>query len=324
MADNKSQRIWPDYTKSSFNVLLDFLDHASSARAVGDLYNMDDVLRIIGSFRLGPDAPRVSELLQQRRECWSKTAARRSVKIASSTRNPHRLHIEVQSHCQISRSLTGTLVAPLSEAEARMELQKLEPGKYSPWCYGVDDAFQSAIKESPRTAALIYSREKVAALVDVKAEGGDWLLFFGPNGPRDAGLQTPIAGLLVRSTAQLDQYRIIGQAIYNPRFSPCGPCRNREQCICVLKDEADVKDDRKLRVMDSSPAFENPKWTVHLTPEDLLAFVAADLRFQLPLKEENGRAPVMELYVAPEESLKRLKTSATTSDTQSYATCRHL
>lgn len=61
-------------------------------------------------------------------------------------------------------------------------------------------------------------------------------------------------------------------------------------------------------------------WTVHFSPEDLLLFITQDLSFHDRPREEDTAA-MMDLYVRPEDSARRLRTRITSSPFSSYATC---
>jgi hypothetical protein len=121
LADTASvETIRPDYTKSVTEVLLQLIEHRAARD--GEIAKLPwgdalwDAYEIIAGFGLGPDAPDVAAMLQQRRTSYctnksSPTLVHRDP--IWEPRKTSRIVLEADSYCKVSQNEAGQYIVPL-------------------------------------------------------------------------------------------------------------------------------------------------------------------------------------------------------------------
>lgn len=287
-----SGEIRPDYTKTALQVLLQLLDQ--QVRDVKHEYNqrfaMTETSNIIGGFHLGTLAVEMADLLRSR-EATHAASSPQSQEVVFDHQSQRRIILEAKWSCAVWEDEAGNMVTSLlreSTPDTRIR--------------GHD--FQYVQQQTEGTAVKIHNPlGKVVALADKNVKAGDRFLFFSNEGPSaypSYGLCPPFAGLVVR-WMEPDIHIIVGQVVIDYGIRPC-----ESPCSCVA-------DTGKRR-----HGFEPEDWWVYMSPEDLLLFVAQDMRSEVS-SPRHAVGPAMELTVRREETAKRLITSVTTDAVSSYA-----
>jgi hypothetical protein len=339
--DAASRAIRPDYTKSDTSVLLQLLEAHASA------INMETAFNIAAAFCLGPYDSEIAAMLHQRRKisCHDKMSAslvcnNPDLIIPSSSRISVRAH----SYCKVWQDAAGTLVAPLVKVAGTK--------RHS----GHD--FQIDLETTNAGVSIHAPSGTVLAVADMTTQRGDVLLFFSDDDPDDP-LQTPLAGLVIRPNEGNTQ-TIVGQFVFEFGVRPCagigglqfrddGPYRDEDiaqdfRCECLDPGPLGFESWKWLRMhgLDSQDSPESSvvvlfsetikwdtyhngrdqKWSVYMSPEDLLLFVAQDLKVEEGSLERNS-VPSISNSMHPEETVRRLATDVTSDGFSSYAVCEH-
>lgn len=159
------------------------------------------------------------------------------------------------------------------------------------------------------------------AFADTRIEPGDTLLFFDKDegsGPGLAVAGMHIAGLIVR-TVKDTLCVVIGQVIVDEGVRPCAGYSQSEACHCS-GDDSCLCTEGKTCECSAEGLHESMacKWEVYMSPEDLLLFLAQDMEARdRPVDEDV--VPMADLYVRPDHTARRLKTSVTSEPLSSYA-----
>ena len=156
----------------------------------------------------------------------------------------------MHAHCTIWRSHTGEYIAQL----LRTELFTI-PRDHS----HVEES------EPDRNLSLRTPGGTIVGLANKQIRHGDVLLLF----PGWKPWKIFCSGLLVRKYHMLGNHSvaamIVGQCIVDPCLEVC-----QGGSLCECRGD--------LRLHDQNDSF----WKVHMSPEDLLVFIAQDLRFEHP------------------------------------------
>jgi hypothetical protein len=320
--------IRPDYTKSVTEVLLQLIEYkaARDEQAANSTYDdtFGDAYSIIAGFGLGPDSPDVAALLRQRRinNCTNKSSPslvhRGPIWEPSKT---SRIVLEADSYCKVSVIEAGQYVVPLVEQRKSTNKTRVD--------VDITVDFPDALRIIRNPAGA------VAALATNQIQPGDVLLFFQVSARR----QIPQSiGLVVRELKP-QLHSIIGQFIFNFRYEPCSgsALAMEEEEICGTSnsgkdDNAETRvggrDDTQV-TRQRCPCGGEPelhsqegwRWKVHLSPEDLLLYIAQDLKLEEHEPPGKYIAPMVDLAVHPRERAKRVITDVTSEPLSSYAVC---
>jgi hypothetical protein len=171
-----------------------------------------------------------------------------------------------------------------------------------------------------------------AALATDLTLPGDILLFFQVSTRR----QIPQSmGLVVRKLEGRLHW-IVGQFVFDSRYEPCSgdAFAIRGKGSRAASDIGkDVNAETRVGGReDSSPrchcggehelhSLEDWSWKTHFSPEDLLLFVAQDLKLEEHETPGKYIAPMLDLAVYPRERAKRVITGVTSEPLSSYAWC---
>jgi hypothetical protein len=326
LADTASaDSIRPDYTKSVTEVLLQLIEHKAvrDEQAAKSTYDdtLGDAYSIIAGFGLGPDSPDVAAMLRQRRinHCTNKSSP------SLVKRDPtwklgkiSRIVLEADSCCKVSQNEAGQYVVPLVEQRKPTQKTRVD----------VDSTV-----DFPDALSIIRTPAGVvAALATNLVQPGDILLFFQVSARR----QIPQSiGLVVRAV-EGELHFVVGQFIFNSRYEPCSgnalATRGEESRVTSNSDDGDIAEIRVGGRGDSSPQCpcrgesglhnrEGWRWKVHLSPEDLLLYIAQDLKLEEHEPPGKYIAPMVDLAVHPRERAKRVITDVTSEPLSSYAVC---
>lgn len=301
LADATSRQAFrPDYTQTVTEVILRLLDFkvkhdyedAETSQYVHDKYDFRQVHDLVGVSDLGPKDPDVAKMLDRRRIVVGKDGSlidAVQLDVLCRDRDSGRLTLRVMSHCMIGQNEAGDYVAPLVRSDSRK----------GPIQHNFHISQQQGLDDAIRIRSLSGT---VVGLTDNHTQPGDTLLFFfGGNNSMFH------AGLVVRRASDNESdspafATIVGQCIVD---SDIKVCRGKSSCLCERRHPA-------------SHMRANLKWEVHMTPEDLLAFIAQDLKMEhrQPTKFE---VPMVDVSVRWEESARRLNTRVTYGTLSSYA-----
>jgi hypothetical protein len=289
----------PDYTKSSFQVLLQLLWQRGCSTSPSDNdpeYIMTQSLNIISAFHLGPLDAEIANILQLRRSAHAFTRlGPRDLVFDEQEQCPIVLHTDLC--CKIWEDGAGNLVTSLLEGR---------PPTARTW----DDNLEYIEQFSKDVAVKLRNPlGKVVALADKKVKCGDILLFFRDYGPPsriDYTLGPPVAGLILRPT-ECGIHVIVGQVVVDHGITP-----SERRCQCHHTGSSSAATD--------SLGFElkNNNWRVLMSHVDFLLFAAQDMRSEVSPHVE-GVGPVIKRTFSLGQTARRLTTSVTTDLNSSYA-----
>lgn len=318
LADLASREMFqPDYTKSVVEIVLQLLrskaksdaeDAEDAAAQRIDFYYKDNFKGshlVIGSFGLGPEDPDIAAMLKQRVSALQQdleVPATRECRQSMSRHNADRLNqrlddsgtslivLAVRSHCTISTDHAGGYFVPLSRLEKSWRANRH------------DGATRSAAEYATRLRGFDGT---VVGLVSTEVQHGDTLLLFDTA---SQAYEIFHAGLIVRRfllrTGGSVVAKIIGQCLVDFDVEVC-----QDHSACECEDHGPwmhVRDD------------QYKGWKVHMSPEDLLLFIAQDLKVE-HRQAEKFVAPMVDLSAHVDESSKRLQMSVTREELSSYA-----
>ncbi|GAB7325568.1 hypothetical protein MBLNU13_g09567t1 [Cladosporium sp. NU13] len=227
------------------------------------------------------------------------------------------------SSCRIRRNDSGQCVVPLVRTGA------------STGDFRIDQEYQEdAIK-------LRSPTETVLAFADSKTEPGDILLFLQDDTEVWAA---PVPGLVVRPFKH-DMYSVVGQFICDDGVKLCPGVNNQDE-ILNLESPSHLQPDKALSSTNGSDggnkkfyttatcsgecqcgsgqslhSLDGGTWKVRMSPEDLLLFVAQDLKTQ-PMNDplDKSEELVVNCAVGSVEVARRLATKVASDMFSSYAT----
>lgn len=307
LADPESRRAFsPDYTKTAITVLLQLVEHHAQTTERRDL--RDDFNRaheIIGALGFGLDNLDIAAMCDRRRtdvrreDPFSGNIARREQFIReaharSSYRLPRHLipkkglgHIIMMatSHCTVWKNEVGDIVAPL--------LRRPSTARQ----FGDSTRFDfSAGQESPSDGISLHTPGgSVVGLANKLIQPGDTLLLF-----ESCHREEMFHSALVVRRYESAVAAIVGQCLVD---WDVGTCQGGSGCVC--RDATHITD-------------EETCWKVLMSPEDLLLFIAQDLKLvhRRPSKFE---VPMVDVSVNVDQSRERLRTRVTSEEFSSYA-----
>jgi hypothetical protein len=342
LADSESREAFsPDYTTSATAVFLQLIEHhvKSDKESWRSAVNFDEAHKIICAFRFGPDNPDIAAMRDRRQtvvhgegpssdshipSTESKTGTRAiraragftcrafrfwlrlldivatrnqrplSIQehiICSSDRLTQRMifdkgsnHVVVDAglHCTVWKNDAGELVAPLQRRQSRA--RRLTGHDFS--------TGQGSTTDGRR---LHTPDESVIGLANKQIQHGDIILLFDGGA---VGIEMFRPALVVRRHTSVTA-TIVGQCIFD---SDVRTCRGGSICVCG----------------GVTHVWENGIWKVLMSPEDLLVFVAQDLKF-VHRQSSRVEAPAVKISVHLEKSRERLTTSVTSEEFSSYA-----
>ena len=280
--------IRPDYTKSTFEVLLQLLKQET--HGVREKYNstryameaMEMTVSIVGGFHLGPLAAEIADNLQLRRSAHA-TPTPPSQELVLDNHSLSRIKLYTNQCSRVWKDEAGNMLTSL-----------LKDKEYPSPIFDHDPQYvQQYIKDI--AVEVRNSLGDVVAFADRKLKAGDFLLFF-----RDLG---PSGGLIVRPIKS-GFHIIVGQVVLNhgirPRSYRSHSHRSRP-CFGIDENTFDR---------------ENERWWVYMSPLDLILFVAQDMKSEISSSEVGH---IMKRTVCLEDSVKRLTTNVTSDLDSSFA-----
>jgi hypothetical protein len=294
----------PDYTKSATAVLLQLIEHhAETDKGDDSSTNFFWAHIIIGAFGLGPDEPDIASMRDRRRiavhdqDPFSKiTVATRGLRPLFIRENDpcssglllqglvdtksHHIVLDAIWHCTVWKNAAGQCIVPLQK-----------PNRAS------DSSRHKTSTGQETTAGGVRLRTPDGSLVGLanqQIQHGDTILLF------ESGVNEGIfhSALIVRRWGPTIAM-IVGQRIVD---SDVEICQGGSGCVCrgaMHTSDSDV-------------------WQALMSPEDLLVFVAQDLKSVPRLPSYSGM-PVMDVSVQPERSRERVTTRVTSEEFSSYA-----
>jgi hypothetical protein len=309
LADSKSQKAFTtDYTKTPTMVLLQLLEHYAKTVWRRDYeYNFKLAHEIIGAFGLGPGNRDIAAMRDRRRTAAHDDGLIRNI---TATRNQKRLAIRENESCHSCGLPRGpiphmTFNHIVFDARLRCRVWKNDANEFVTSLrrrngFGTTHDFLSREEVEAEGIRLRTLDGSVVGLVDKQTQHGDTILLFEGGHSGNAIFRS---GLIVRKRMC---YRggtfvatIIGQCIFNSDFVPCEACSDY---LC------------------SNPTHfsDEERWRMHMSPEDLLVFIAQDLKLvhRQPKKFE---VPMVDLWVQLDQSRQRLSTRVTSEEFSSYA-----
>lgn len=245
----------------------------------------------MGAFGLGPGDRDVAAMRNRRQMAVREgdpCSGQAQLGFSAIPKDSYRITMEVESYCKVWQDGMGQYAATLSGSNSQKRNLPTMP------------------REECETMAIRTPSGVVAGLADKQIQPGNTLLFF-----RGANRSIFHSGLVVRQTRHkgIDPAiaTIVGQCL---RITDIQVCSHGPSCTC---------DGHHLM----SHSEEKSPWIVHMSPEDLLLFVAQDLKLEhrQPKKFE---VPMVDVLVRWEESAKRLSTRVTHEPLSSYAALEDL
>jgi hypothetical protein len=285
--------IHPDYTKSTFQVLLELLEEDSFS-VYDPLFDsssgpgMENVWNIIGGFHIGPLAAEIADMLRSRRSVHA-VPSHLSQGLVFGRRDQRHIVLHANLCCTIWEDAAGNMVTSL--------LKNSPPSTH---VHGHDLRYIEQYTEDDDAVKIRNPLGRVVALANKKVKAGDILLFSRDlGGPHFSGLVPLAAGLIVRPL-ECGVHIVVGQVVVDHGIRP--------------------PEMRVSRDVETDPVgFEigNNDWWVYMSPIDLLLFVAQGTKFEVSSPSE-GTGPVIKQTFCPEKTAKRLTTGVTTDLISSF------
>lgn len=304
LADSECREAFsPDYKKSATAVLLQLIEHhAAMAKEDDSSGNFFWAHIIIAAFGLGPDDPDIASMRDRRRVAVHGRDQFSDITIATSDpralgndpypsgRLPqgladlgsHRIVLDVTSHCTVWKNDSGEFVVPLKRPNRASDPSQDE----------------SSTGQQQVTAGGVNLRTpdgSMVGLANKRIQHGDTILLF------ESGVNEGMfhSALIVRRYGSAIA-TIVGQCIIDSDVEVC----RGEGSGCVCRDATHTSDDNV--------------WQALMSPEDLLVFVAQDVKAIYRQPSQFGM-PVMDVSVQPERSIERVTTNVTSEEFSSYA-----
>jgi hypothetical protein len=275
--------IRPNYTKSTFEVLLQLLeqeaydvrDKAKRTWYATDAMKM--ILSIVGGFHLGPLAAEIAENLQLRRSAHAAPSPP-SQELVLDHHDRRRITLHTRKCAKVWKDAAGNMSTSLLKDRTRHT--------------GIFDHDPQYVQRYTNDIAVEVRNPlgDVVAFADRKLKVGDFLLFFEDLGPS--------GGLIVRPIKR-GFHIFVGQVVLNHGIRP--------RAYWSLP---------RIGIDPESFDRENENWWVYMSPLDLILFVAQDMKSEISSSEVG---PVMKRTVCLEESAKRLTTNVTSDLDSSFA-----
>lgn len=349
--------IRPDYSKSGTKVALQLIEHKCAcdaedgfmARTSSHAKNFADAHQIVGALRLGPGSPGITEMLNQRRTMWHKNNSARVPEkhgLSPNVDSRHRMVMNAVSYCRVRKNEAGEFIVPMFKRLDPAIARAASAGDLLPH----HDSLADREATSNAAVRLRTPTGTVVAWADCKTQAGDILLFFQDDkyAAEEPWISiVPPPGLAV-SQFKDETFTVVGQFFITIGARPCSTKPFRPTLFSEDSDDtspspdiSDCSDDDEE--FDNEPTVENRKrcrhckganelhsregwsWKIHMSPEDLLLFVAQDLKLEhrSPELKENFLSTV-DFSVYPEERVTRLRTNATSEPFASFAKCENL
>ena len=289
------EAIRPDYSKSVMEVMLQLVERkirSDAEDSEGPEYrimeNYWQTAKILGAFGLGPETAEMAVMLHQRQirtdeddSCSSQVPQ----DLISALDDSRRMALNVSAYCKVGVNESGECIAPLfATAVSSSTMSSLTRRGFE---IEKNDTGDAVILQTPAGT--------VSGLANKQIQAGDILLFFwnARSDPPSCLIVRPFEGKI---------HSVIGQCIVD---SGTTVCSNRfKTCMCGGEPA--------LHSTDGST------WKVHMSPEDLIFFIAQDLKMEhtQPGKFEEA---VWEFSVFPEERARRVSTRVTHKPFSSFA-----
>jgi hypothetical protein len=308
LADSESREAFsPDYTKSATAVLLQLIEHhAKVDKGHDSKVNFYWAHNIIGAFGLGPDNPEIAPMRDRRRiavhrqdpfsgtrDTWPPCIQKDNPRSFDRLPRPdvatqptaHRIVLGAESHCTVWQNGAGEFVAPLWRMDTAFN--------------SVQHDFSAGQGDTATCIRLHTPDGSVIGLANKRIKHGDTILLFESG--NDNGVFH--SALIVRRCDDGHDptiATIVGQCIVHSNVKSC---LGGSGCVCGHVTHVSAKE----------------VWNVLMSPEDLLVFIAQDLKLvhRQPSKFE---VPMVDYSVHLEESRERLTTGVTSEEFSSYAT----
>lgn len=310
LADSISREAFrPDYKKSPVEVLLHLMQFKAKHEPQS---NFRDVHNVVGAFALDPNEPEIARMLEQRRTATnrmdpcpklSEMSRRRHHdpfeddgrlglvwNVPFDTGNSCRINLEVHSYCKVFTGNAGGYVVLLSKSRPSWRATRRHD-----WT-----------KQSTADGAVsLHAFDgTVVGVANKQVQDEDTLLLFRSGtiyGVFDSGL-------IVRRCALLGDGLVAAKIV--------GQCLVDFDVEVSYEDSSCACTDHHFKVHYADDLDET--WKVRMSAEDLLLFIAQDLKAEHrnPGKFE---APMVDAEVQHDESRKRLGTSVTRDEFSSYA-----
>lgn len=309
LADSESREAFTtDYTKTPTMVLLQLLEHHAAMVKDEDCSGIfHEAHHIIGAFGLGPENQDISAMRDRRRTAAHDDGLIRNI---TATRNQKRLAIRENDSCHSCGLPRGpiphtTFNHVVFDARLRCRVWKNDANEFvAPLRRrdgsGTSHDFSTREEVEAEGIRLRTLDGSVVGLVDKQTQHGDTILLFKGGHIDNAIFRS---GLIVRKRMC---YRggtfvatIVGQCIFNSDFILCEVC-------------SDFWCNRATHFSDEE------RWQVHMSPEDLLVFIAQDLKL-VHRRPKKFEVPMVDLWVQLDQSRQRLSTRVTSEEFSSYA-----
>jgi hypothetical protein len=276
-----SETLSPDYTKSATAVLLQLIESQAEFRNAWKPCRGIDfpaTRNVIGAFGFDSDNSDIAAMRDRRR----------TVVPGGDTPSDlgfHRLYLKATLPCTVWKNDAGEMVAPLLKQN-----RAKNPTRHD---------FSTGQGATAGAIELHSLDGSVVGLANKDIQPGDTVLFFELSDGDDKMLPS---GLIVREhfceKEGTSVATIVGQCIVD---SDVGGCEGGSGCLC----------------RDARHCWEGKAWQVLMSPEDLLVFIAQDLKL-IHRQPSEFEALRVEISVQLEKSRERL-TTRVSSGSSSYA-----
>lgn len=293
---------------------------------IREFYLNSDVVDVAGNrIHTGAGFHDVAEMLRQRRVTRHATdTSSRSGQLDSSLRfdDSSCITMIVDSSCKVRKNGTGEYIVPL-----------MRPGQ-SICDFHIDG------EDTSDAISLRSPSGTVLAFADSKIRPGDVLLFLH-NSDTTEGVMAPVFGLVVRPCEDR-VHSVVGQFICDDGVKMClGASEDNHWNSSADPDNAwtsggesdDLDDHEKIEDLalyngkceckgkHSLHSLAGRPWKLRMSPEDLLLFVAQDMKMEHRITQSGkSEEHVVTCSAGSIERARRLSTKVTSSPISSYAT----
>jgi hypothetical protein len=301
LADPENREAFrPDYTKSATAVLLQVIEHhAETDKGEDSSDNFFWAHIIISAFALGPDNPDVASMRDRRRIAVHGQDIFSDITIATRDSRPLSVRendpgssgplpwglVDTGSHHVVMDATWHCTVWKDGAGEFVVSLQSSNPSQRE------NATGQERIAGGMN---LRGSDGSVVGLANKQMQHGDTILLFG-SGVNEGFFHSALIVRRYSSTIAT----IVGQCIVD---SDVKSCQGGSGCVC----------------RDATHTSDNHTWQALMSPEDLLVFVAQDLK-SVPRQPSKYGMPVADVSVHPKQSVQRVTTKVTSEAFSSYA-----
>jgi hypothetical protein len=290
----------PDYTKSATAVLLQVIEHhAEMDKGEDSSGNFFWARTIIAAFGLGPDEPDIASMRDRRRIAVHGQDPLSDITIA--TRDLRPFSVRENDPCSAGRLPQGLVDTGsrriVLDAKWHCTVWKDGAGEFLvPLRSGNPSRRETSIRQRGMAGGIDLRTPdgSVVGLANKQMQHGDTILLFGGG----------VIGGFFHSALIVRRYSstiatIVGQCILD---SDVKSGQRGSGCVC----------------RDGTHTSTNDTWQALMSPEDLLVFVAQDLKSVPQLPSKYGM-PVADVSVHPKQSIERLTTRVTSREFSSYA-----